>query len=112
MGSALSASAAYTANTQKIFYDYSWQDDSETYGPVTVKSGSTTIGTNYHVYTDNVGTDKVKGKYTPVGGSGHCSISSDGNMATSATVAAGIQASTANVDYVSGKISYVISTRE
>lgn len=112
VGSALSATAACTGRTEYFFYDYSWKDNSDTSGPITVRCGDTIIGTNYHVYYDNIGTDKIMGQYTPVDGSGFCSISSDGKMASSETVNAGIQASTPKIDYVSGKISYVISTRE
>lgn len=107
----LTSNASITGFTKKTFYDYSWTDDSQEYGPLTVSRNGTVLGTNYHCYIDYIGTDEVYGTYTPVGGSGDCAISSDGIMGLSDIVAAGRIATTETIDYTGGKETTVISTR-
>lgn len=106
-----SNAAQLTGNTKKTFYDYAWSDDSVDYGPVTVYYNGTILGTNYHCYIDNIGTDKVYGTYTPVENYGDCAISSDGLIGLSGIANAGRIAISPSINYTGGKETTVISTR-
>ena len=109
---AISASAAYYGSTTYTFYDeHSWSNDSAVIRR-DVFSGNRLIGTSVHEYVDNLFTDEVRGGYSPVGGSGFCSLTTNGHS-TNVTddTEAGEMIYTNYIDYVGGKSTRVNCVR-